>query len=134
MADLLIVDNLILTRIKNKTASKLGSKYSSLTIKYTNNDRELLEPTFPTVFVKQLQTRAIGETFDGGINAGDFTFQVDVYDNSSQTRAKDILKAIIAVMTDMYFTLATFPIFDNTTNVYRATARFTRVIGASDKL
>ncbi len=132
--NLLNVENLIFTRIKKNTASYLGTKYSSLSVKYTMDDRELAEPSFPTVFIKQLTTPSVGNTFDGGINAGNFTFQIEVYDNVSQTRSKDVLNAVTKVMSDMFFNVTSLPVHDNTSSVYRTIARFNRVIGVDDTL
>ena len=66
-----------------------------------------------------------------GIN---FTIQIDVTTNTSQEDADNIAYELLQIMKQMKFNTSSLPTFDNQNNEYRSTARYTRLIGASDTL
>ena len=50
------------------------------------------QAVFPFVYVQLLPSAEAGQDIEGNtINAGLFTFQIEVTDNQSQARAKDVM-------------------------------------------
>lgn len=89
--------------------------------------------TFPFISVRMLPSAEKGNDNEGiEINAGLFSFQVDVTDNKSQSRAKDVMSEVKRIMKSMRFISYEIPNFDNSQDVNRMTARFRRSIGKSD--
>lgn len=92
-------------------------------------------PIFPYITVIELPGQERGQDLEGSsINAAVFTFQVDCFDNSSESRAKGCMAEIIRIMKTMRFQIPTMASFDSKPQEYRMTARFSRIIGGGDKL
>lgn len=90
---------------------------------------------FPFVLVQMLPALERGQDLEGDtINAGLFTFQVDVTDNKSQKRAKEVAYEILRIMKAMRFEVTSMPSFEDTTDTHRSTARYRRVIGSGDAI
>lgn len=139
-----------ITHIKKKVFSRITSEFpESLKTKYkmqkvTANGVTIwrnfsqsavsdTKPVFPYVTVVELQGNGAGRDLEGKtINAGDFYFQVDVYDNAKESTTEECMDAIVEIMTSMGFETTKFPAFDSRPQEYRSTATFYRTIGASD--
>jgi hypothetical protein len=90
---------------------------------------------FPFVYVKTLPGSEQGIDMQGvSVNAGMFSFQIDVYSNKTQTEARSVMSEVRRIMKEMGFECNQMPSFENTKDVHRMTARFRRLIGAGDKL
>lgn len=130
---MLDIENIVYSRIQYSIPQKIKDKYPDLN--FTTDNRELTSPKFPCVYVHLMPSVEVGQDLEGiSINGGRFTFQIEVYDNQSQNRAKTIMSEIVGIMKKMCFELNAFPEFQNTTDIYRSVARFRRVIGAGDIL
>lgn len=89
---------------------------------------------FPFIFVHQLESVERGRDLSGtSINACLFSFQIDVTDNKSQTRASKVAYEILKIMKSMGFEVTTMVTFEDTNDTHRATARYRRLIGESEK-
>lgn len=123
----------VFTRIKALVNKKLLSTYPDLN--FTTSDKSTTEPKFPTVYLKRLQGAERGQDLDGsGVNAMFVTFQVEVTDNVSDTRALEVADECCAVMKTMRFQLVGEPIPDNSNGIFRNIARYQRIVGYNDTL
>lgn len=127
------IETQVFSLIKAKFSTKIKVKYKDLN--FTTSDRSSTKPKFPTVYIHLLESPEIGSDLDGtsvnGINA---TFQIDVTDNQSQTRADEVAKEILKVMKSMRFKSVGMPFHDNSGDTYRTVGRYRRPIGAGDIL
>lgn len=128
------ITNVVLTRVKAIVGKKLNTKYPGLD--FTTSDTSPKDPTFPTVYIKRLPGAERGQDLDGtSVNAMLVTFQVEVTDNASDTRAQEVADSVCEVMKSMRFHMLGEPVPDNTQKgIYRNVARYQRVIGYGDTL
>lgn len=127
------IQSMVFTRVKARGNNALKSKYPN--IYFTNSDRVQTEPKFPTVYVHEVGSVEQGmDLKNTEINAVLSTFQIDVTDNVSQDRAREVMNNVVATMKSMSFSIVSMPQFENTSNTYRQTARFRRMIGKGDLL
>lgn len=128
------IKSIVFTRIKTEGTAKLQKQFPN--IYFTTSEKVSTTAKFPTVFVKKLQNAEKGRTLDGttvnGVLAG---FQIDVIDNKSDNNAENVSDVIGDIMKNMGFEMVGDP-FPNSqsTDEYRFTARYQRLIGASDTL
>jgi len=133
---IMLVPSLVFSRIKADFSPKLMSKHGMTGNNFSTVNKNNKDPTFPFVYVHQLASIEQGADLEGStINAGMFTFQIDVYDNQSQSRAREVMGDLVRIMKSMRFQIASMPEFERDADgVYRSAARFKRVIGAGDVL
>ena len=87
------------------------------------------------MYIQLLPSTEQGQDIEGNtINAGLFTFQIEVTDNQSQTRAKDVMSEVKRIMKSMRFTIQPTPDIQDTKDTHRAIMRCNRRIGSSDIL
>lgn len=126
----------IFTILKNEFSSTIKAKHKMTNQNFTDVATTTTQAVFPKVYFKALPGSEQGKTFDSGINAALFTFQVDVTDNSTlQTTAKEIMTEVVRIMNSLGFEVTVMPNFeDNVDGVHRMTARFRRLIGANEPI
>ena len=138
MADLNILQSTVFSRIKNNFPKTIKVNGKTILIKDENFSTVGSSDTpavFPFVYIKLLPGVEQGQDTEGDtINAGLFTFQIDVTDNQSQSRATKVMNEVVKIMKSMRFSVIAMPSFDDTKDTHRITARFRRVIGANDIL
>lgn len=101
----------------------------------TSQISESDKPKFPYVTIIELPGQERGQDLEGiSINAGLFTFQIDVVHNDKEYIPKQIMDDIIPIMKSMRFGLNEMPSFNSKPQEYRRTARFSRVIGFNDPI
>ena len=122
----------IFSLIKAKTYTKLKDTYPKICI--TNSDRSNSEPQFPTVYIHELTpTETNSDLEQNQINSVIETIQVDVTTNESKKVAKDVLTEIAKEFKKMSFSIIAMPSFDDDKKIFSATARFRKIINATDK-
>lgn len=127
------ISSMVFTRIKAEGTNKLKARYPD--INFTASDRASTNPKFPTVLVQEIGSAERGHDLDGvSINAVLCTFQIDVIDNQTQNRAKDVINEIVNIMKKMRFSVVAMPEFQNTDSTYRCVMRCRRMIGVGDIL
>lgn len=127
------IPSIVLTKVKYGFSSKLKTKYPN--IKFTTSDSSNTAATFPTVYVNKLSSPEQGQDLEGTeIHAILATFQIEVTDNVSQSRANEVIDEVMRIMKAMRFQIVGDPYPDNRDNAYRYVMRCRRVIGALDKL
>lgn len=128
------IKSIVFTRIKTEGTTKLQKQFPD--IYFTTSDKARKEPKFPTVYLKKLQGAEKGRTLNGttvnGVLAG---FQIDVIDNKSDNNAENVSDVISDIMKSMRFEMVGDP-FPNSqsTDEYRFSARYQRLIGAGDTI
>ena len=91
------------------------------------------KPVFPYITFLELPGRELARDLEGkSINAANFTFQVDVYDNSKEQTTRECMAAIVNIMLSMGFEAKPLPAPGSRPQEYRSTAQFTRPIGGTD--
>lgn len=125
----------IFSRIKNEFSNKLKTKYKMTSNNFSTVGSSNTPAVFPFVYVQMLPALEKGQDLIGtSINAGLFTFQIDVTDNKSQERTNEVAFEILRIMKSMGFEVISMPSFEDTKDTHRSTARYRRLIGDGDNL
>lgn len=123
----------VFSRVKNEGMSVLKEIYPN--IHYTAENESDDSPVFPTVYIQELPSLEQGSGLSGNkIHAVLSTFQIDVSDNKTKTRAKDVMNQTVITMKNMRFEVVALPTYRKENGIWKGTARFRRIIGALDKL
>ena len=129
------ISSVVFTRIKNEFSSTLKKKYKMTSSNFSTVGSSDTPAVFPFVYVQLLPSAEQGQDIEGNtINAGLFTFQIEVTDNQSQTRAKDVMSEVKRIMKSMRFTVQCTPTLEDTKDTHRAIMRCNRLIGSGDIL
>ena len=129
------ISSVVFTRIKNEFSSSLKTKYKMTSSNFSTVGSSDTPAVFPFVYVQLLPSAETGQDLEGTtINAGLFTFQIEVTDNQSQTRAKDVMSEVKRIMKSMRFTVQCTPTLEDTKDTHRAIMRCNRIIGSCDIL
>lgn len=130
------IPSIVFTRVKTEFSSKLKEKYSITGKNFSTVGSSDTPAVFPFIYFQNLEPTETGTDLEGiNINGGIFSFQVDVIDNQSQTRAKEVMTEILRIMKSMGFQCKPMPNFDNSAkDVHRMIARFRKNIDENDIL
>ena len=129
------ISSVVFTRIKNEFSSSLKTKYKITSSNFSTVGSSDTPAVFPFVYIQLLPSAETGQDLEGTtINAGLFTFQIEVTDNQSQTRAKDVMSEVKRIMKSMRFTVQCTPTLEDTKDTHRAIMRCNRIIGSCDIL
>ena len=129
------ISSVVFTRIKNEFSNSLKTKYKMTSSNFSTVGSSATPAVFPFVYIQLLPSAEQGQDIEGNtINAGLFTFQIEVTDNQSQTRAKDVMSEIKRIMKSMRFTIQPTPDIQDTKDTHRAIMRCNRRIGSDDIL
>ena len=129
------ISSIIFTRIKNEFSSTLKAKYKMTSSNFSTVGSSDTPAVFPFVYIQLLPSTEQGQDIEGNtINAGLFTFQIEVTDNQSQERAKDVMSEVKRIMKSMRFTVQCTPTLEDTKDTNRAIMRCNRIIGSCDIL
>lgn len=128
-----LVPSTVFTRIKTNFSDSLKKKYKMTDKNFASVGSSDTPAVFPFIWVKTLPGSEVDEDLEGDtINAERFTFQIDVTDNQSQYRSKEVMREVKRIMKTMRFRGSSMPTQDDTKDTYRQTARFSRTIGSDD--
>ena len=129
------ISSILFTRIKNEFSSSLKTKYKMTSSNFSTVGSSDTPAVFPFVYIQLLPSAEQGQDIEGNtINAGLFTFQIEVTDNQTQARAKDVMSEIKRIMKSMRFTVQCTPTLEDTKDTNRAIMRCNRIIGSCDIL
>ena len=129
------ISSVVFTRIKNEFSSSLKEKYKMKDKNFSTVGSSDTPAVFPFVYIQLLPSTEQGQDIEGNtINAGLFTFQIEVTDNKKQVIAKEIMAEVKRIMKSMRFTVQTTPDIQDTKDTHRAIIRCNRRIGSSDIL
>lgn len=129
------ISSVVFTRIKNEFSSSLKTKYKMKDENFSTVGSSDTPAVFPFVYVQLLPSVERGQDIEGNtINAGLFTFQIEVTDNQTQARAKDVMSEVKRIMKSMRFTVQCTPTLEDTKDTHRAIMRCNRIIGSCDIL
>ena len=130
-----IISSNVFTRIKNEFSSSLKEKYKMKDENFSTVGSSYTPAVFPFVYIQLLPSTEQGQDIEGNtINAGLFTFQIEVTDNQTQARAKDVMSEVKRIMKSMRFTVQPTPDIQDTKDTHRAIMRCNRIIGSCDIL
>ena len=129
------ISSVVFTRIKNEFSSSLKTKYKMTSSNFSTVGSSDTPAVFPCVYIQLLPSAEAGQDIEGNtINAGLFTFQIEVTDNQTQARAKDVMSEIKRIMKTMRFTVQCTPTLEDTKDTHRAIMRCNRIIGSCEIL
>ena len=129
------ISSVVFTRIKNEFSSSLKTKYKMTSSNFSTVGSSDTPAVFPFVYIQLLPSTEQGQDTEGNeINAGLFTFQIEVTDNKKQVIAKDVMSEVKRIMKSMRFTVQTTPDIQDTKDTHRAIMRCNRRIGSDDIL
>lgn len=129
------ISSVVFTRIKNEFSGSLKTKYKMTSNNFSTVGSSDTPAVFPFVYIQLLPSVEQGQDIEGNtINAGLFTFQIEVTDNQKQARAKDVMSEIKRIMKSMRFTVQCTPTLEDTKDTHRAITRCNRIIGSCDIL
>lgn len=129
------ISSIIFTRIKKNFSSVLKTKYKMTDDNFSTVGSSNTPAVFPFIGIQILPGSEIAEDLEGTtINAGRFSFQIDVTDNQSQQRAKEVMNEVKRIMKTMRFSARAMPSYNDTKDTHRATAQFRRSIASGDIL
>ena len=129
------ISSVVFTRIKNEFSSTIKKNYKMKDENFSTVGSSDTPAVFPFVYVKLLPSAETGQDLEGAtINAGLFTFQIEVTDNQKQNNAKEIMSEIKRIMKSMRFTVQCTPTLEDTKDTHRAIMRCNRIIGSCDIL
>ena len=129
------ISSVVFTRIKNEFSSSLKEKYKMKDENFSTVGSSDTPAVFPFVYIQLLTSAEQGQDIEGNeINAGLFTFQIEVTDNKKQVIAKDVMSEVKRIMKPMRFTVQPTPDIQDTKDTHRAIMRCNRRIGSSDIL
>ena len=127
------ISSVVFTRIKNGFSSTIKTKYKMTSSNFSTVGSSDTPAVFPFVYVQLLPSAEQGQDLEGTtINAGLFTFQIEVTDNQTQARAKDVMSEVKRIMKSMRFTVQCIPTLEDTKDTHRAIMRCNRIIGSCD--
>lgn len=127
--------SIVFTRVKIGFSEKIKTKYSMTSENFSTTDSQNKKAVFPFVYINLLPAVEQGMDLEGiDINGGLFTFQIDVYDNQTQARAREVMGEVVRIMKTMRFEITAMPSFESSDDTERMTARFRRLIGALDTI
>lgn len=127
------LEGTVVALVKAKTLKTLQKTYPKVRI----TDEGVSDSTavFPTVYIHLLPAVEQGQTLDGQtINALFATFQVDVTTNTSKSDCRKVMATVMNVFKKMRFQGKSLPETSINNKIYHSVARFSRVIGANDRL
>lgn len=129
------ISSVVFTRIKNEFSNTLKTKYKMTSSNFSTVGSSDTPAVFPFVYIQLLPSAEQGQDIEGNtINAGLFTFQIEVTDNQTQARAKDVMSEVKRIMKSMRFTIQPTPDMQDTKDTHRAIMRCNRRIGSRDIL
>ena len=129
------ISSVVFSRIKNEFSSTIKKNYKMKDENFSTVGSSDTPAVFPFVYVQLLPSAETGQDLEGAtINAGLFTFQIEVTDNQTQARAKDVMSEIKRIMKSMRFTVQCTPTLEDTKDTHRAIMRCNRIIGSCDIL
>ena len=129
------ISSIVFTRIKNEFSSSLKTKYKMTSSNFSTVGSSDTPAVFPFVYVQLLPSTEQGQDIEGNtINAGLFGFQIEVTDNQTQARARDVMSEVKRIMKSMRFTVQCTPTLEDTKDTHRAIMRCNRIIGSCDIL
>ena len=129
------ISSVVFTRIKNEFSNSLKTKYKMTSSNFSTVGSSDTPAVFPFVYIQLLPSSEQGQDIEGNtINAGLFTFQIEVTDNKKQVIAKDVMSEVKRIMKSMRFTVQPTPDIQDTKDTHRAIMRCNRIIGSCDIL
>lgn len=129
------ISSIVFTRIKNEFSSTLKTKYKMADSNFSTVGSSDAPAVFPFVYIQLLPSAEQGQDIEGNeINAGLFTFQIEVTDNQTQARSKEVMAEVKRIMKAMRFTVQPTPTLEDTKYTHRAIMRCSRRVGSGDIL
>lgn len=126
-------ESIVVTRLTYYLETEYAARFPNLQV--VTDDLITRPSKWPTVWCRAIQSVERDRDLEGNtINGVTATFQIEVYDNSSQENAKDVGNSVTAIMKGMAFDGIQLPEKDSVSGVWRVIGRYRRYIAADDVL
>lgn len=117
----------VFTTIKTNFSQTVKDSYGMTDKNFSTVGSNDAPAVFPFVRFQTLPGSEQGQTFEANeIEAVSFTFQVDVFDNKGQARARKVTNEVTRIMKTMGFRVYQTPSTNDTEDFSRMTTRFTK--------
>lgn len=128
--------SIVYSRMVAEFSSTIKNNYKITNSNFSTEMSSDVPSLFPFVSMTQMDSNTTAEDLERiQINEVSFAFQIDVYDNQSQQRAKTVAFEVMRVMRKMKFTPMPIPTpMKDGSGVHRFTARYQRKIDWNDYL
>lgn len=134
-AQLDIINSMIFSKVKNYVLDDIGTKYSMTASSFSTVGADTSSPKFPFVYIALVAGAEANTDLEATrFNGGSYTYQINVYDNVSQARAKEVMDSAARAMKNMAFTTASLPIFATNESTHVQIGRFQRFIDEGDEI
>lgn len=134
-AQLNIINSMIFSKVKNHVLADVGTKYKMTASSFSTVGAETSSAKFPFVYIALVSGVESNTDLEAiNFNGGSYTYQINVYDNVSQARVKEVMDSVATAMKNMAFTIASLPIFATNESTYVQIARFQRFIDEGDEV
>lgn len=135
-AQLNILDSQIFSKVANYVVDEYGGRFSmTITDNFSSTKNDPTGARFPFVYVGLINASENSTDLERSrLNGGLYTYQVNVYDNTSQAKAKQIMDSVVDAMKQMSFTSTSLPINASDGTKYMMIARFQRFIDEGDTI
>lgn len=130
-----IIETKVFTRLQQEVRKRLKDDFPKITC--TTENASDKQPTFPSVYLRQLQgyppTKG-GYSLDSAeVNGTTSSFQITCTDNEERDNARHIGDVVSDIMSEMGYFIIGEPVTEKTGGVWENVARYQRVIGYNDK-
>lgn len=131
-----LVGSMVVTKIKNQFSEVILNNYKmDRTANFSTVGSNNTPAVFPFVYIQMLPAVEQARDLEGNtVNAGLFTFQIDVTDNQYQQNANTVAFEILRIMKGMGFEISAMPSFEDTNGIHRCTARYKRMLSEESNL
>lgn len=130
--DLLKVEEIFYTLVKDNISQEIKTKYTDLQI--STDPKDIDEAKFPTIFIQTLECAEVNPTLtNDGISGIRANFQIDVY-TTEKVDGKEVANEVIRVLKSLAFYINAMPYTMFANGTYRTIIRCNRVIGSEDVL
>lgn len=127
------INKKVYTWLKAELKEKIGLKYPDLYV--TNEKTSDNYAKFPTVYISELEPLEKGRDLTNQtVNALDLSYQIEVTDNQSSARCKEVASECVGIMKDLYFNITNMPISTKDGNLFKSYMRCRRTIGMGEEL
>ncbi|MGN0378539.1 MAG: hypothetical protein ACI4EU_03015 [Butyrivibrio sp.] len=122
-------------KVKSEFSNELKSKYNLTDKNFGSVSSNNTTAVFPYIYIHLLPaSETEADTEGDNINAGTFTFQVDVTTDDSQNSARILCTEAMRIFKSMGFIVNQMPEFSVINNTFKSTIRCRRNIGSGEKI
>lgn len=130
-----IIDSMIFSKMKRYVMDEIGAKYNLTDDNFSTVKDNPSDADFPFVSMSLISATETSNDLEATtLRGGLFTYQINVFDNQSQARTKEIMNYVTKAMKSMSFRATSLPLFANNGSTFVQVARWQRNFDEGDEL